>query len=217
MLNVIFDVDGTLVDSFDVDADCYSRAIEDALGPVKFRGDWGDYTHVTDTGILAEIYQDNAIPPKEDLSAAVRTRFGELIVAALKSQPCAPVPGAIPTMQELQGRPDVAVGVATGGWSHTARAKVDSAGFDASEWILASSDDHFERTEIMRTCLAQLPQPDAPTVYIGDGEWDQKACAQLGWAFVGIGARLKGKTASWVADYASGDLDQALQAAQRGS
>ena len=217
MLNVIFDVDGTLVDSFDVDADCYSRAIEDALGPVKFRGDWGDYTHVTDTGILAEIYQDNAIPPKEDLSAAVRTRFGELIVAALKSQPCAPVPyGTTRPKRRPRLRQDGLAALASL-VLRQARAKVDSAGFDASEWILASSDDHFERTEIMRTCLAQLPQPDAPTVYIGDGEWDQKACAQLGWAFVGIGARLKGKTASWVADYASGDLDQALQAAQRGS
>ncbi|MCP5085069.1 MAG: HAD family hydrolase [Alphaproteobacteria bacterium] len=213
MINVIFDVDGTLVDSYALDTTLFCQAVDEILGQTRFREDWAEYTHVTDAGILAEVFQDNAISPDGRMENAVRERFGQLVTTALSDQPCAAVQGAEAAINGLHQRPNVAVGVATGGWSHTARAKLGAAGFDPSSWILASSDDHAERTVIMRTCLERLPDPGAPTVYIGDGEWDQIACKALDWAFVGVGARLKGKTPVWIEHYASCDLGQVLQAA----
>ncbi len=213
MINVIFDVDGTLVDSYELDAELFCQAIAEVLGQARIREDWAEYTHVTDSGILAQIFQDNGIAPGPDLEEAVRARFCQLVSTALATQPCAPVPGAAATIRGLHQKSDVAVGVATGGWSHTARAKLHAAGFETTSWILASSDDHAERTEIMCTCLARLPEPDAPTVYIGDGEWDQIACSNLGWLFVGIGPRLQGKTPIWIKDFASCDVGQRLETA----
>ncbi len=213
MINVIFDVDGTLVDSYGLDTELYCQAVAEVLGQARIREDWAEYTHVSDAGILAEIFQDNEIAPELGLKEAVRERFGQLVRTALTDRPCASLPGAPLAINSLHQKPDVAVGVATGGWSHTARAKLGAAGFEHANWILASSDDHAERTMIMRACLARLPDPSAPTVYIGDGEWDQIACNALDWAFVGIGARLKGKTPVWIEDYASCDLSQVLEAA----
>jgi hypothetical protein len=39
-----------------------------------------------------------------------------------------------------------------------------------------------------------------PTVYVGDGEWDRRACEQLGWGFIGVGERLRGGCERWVPD-----------------
>ncbi|NNF78571.1 MAG: HAD family hydrolase [Rhizobiales bacterium] len=213
MINVIFDVDGTLVDSYGLDTELYCRAVNEVLGQAIIRKDWAEYTHVTDAGILAEILQDNDIPPETRLKKAVRERFGQLVSTALTDRPCASLPGAPSAIKHLRQHPNVTMGVATGGWSHTARAKLGAAGFDPSSWVFASSDDHAERTAIMRTCLARLPNPGAPTIYIGDGEWDQTACKALDWAFVGVGARLKDKTPVWIEHYASCDLRQVLEAA----
>ncbi len=217
MINVIFDVDGTLVDSYDADTQLYYRAVDEVLGPATIRDDWADYTHVTDAGILAEIFQDNEIAPEPRLERQVRERFGTLVMSALTGRPCRSLPGALDAMRQLHGAQDVAVGVATGGWSHTARAKLNAAGFGTERWVLASSDDHPERTVIMQSCRARLPEPRAKTVYFGDGPWDQSACSSLGWAFVGVGSRLKDTAPVWIENYAACDLDEIINAALDGN
>lgn len=217
MINIIFDVDGTLVDSDDLDGALYWQAVRDVLGPVKARADWTDYTHVSDGGILVDICLDNDIAQEPERVAAVRERFGALVKVALAKTPCPALPGAVAALETLHQRDDVAVGVATGGWGHTAWNKLSVAGFPPGSWPLASSDDHVERTQIMRSCLARLPDPSAPTVYFGDGQWDQLACAALGWGFVGVGARLKGEAPVWIEHYSACDLDQILSQAARAS
>ena len=49
---VIFDIDGTLVQSVEVDESLYVKAIRSVLGQIEFRSNWADYEFVTDTGIL---------------------------------------------------------------------------------------------------------------------------------------------------------------------
>jgi FMN phosphatase YigB (HAD superfamily) len=48
-----------------------------------------------------------------------------------------------------------------------------------------------------------LLQATRDTVYFGDGEWDLAAARALGWRFVGVGSRLKGKCPDWIADFSS--------------
>lgn len=213
MINVIFDVDGTLVDTYAFDTELYCQAVSEVLGPATIREDWADYTHVSDAGILAEILQDNDIARERHVEQAVRARFGALVEDALNGNPCRSLPGAHDAMEQLHGDQHLAVGVATGGWSHTARAKLKAAGFETDRWILASSDDHPERAAIMQSCLDRLPDPAARTVYFGDGEWDQKACTALGWAFVGVGARLRNAAPVWIENYAGCDLAETINAA----
>lgn len=53
---VLFDIDGTLVESCDFDTTCFQAAIKDVLG-VSIDPDWSRYRHVTDSGILSEVVE----------------------------------------------------------------------------------------------------------------------------------------------------------------
>jgi hypothetical protein len=67
---------------------------------------------------------------------------------------------------------------------------------------MASSDDAYQRIRIMELCRARLPATRV-TIYVGDGEWDQRASEQLGWRFVGVGSRLRGKCQHWLPDFSA--------------
>ena len=53
---VMFDVDGTLTQSSDLDNKAFVQALKDVFGFNSVSTDWGSsYTHVSDSGILQEI------------------------------------------------------------------------------------------------------------------------------------------------------------------
>lgn len=212
---IIFDIDGTLVDSGKFEDTLYATAVRDVLGSVQIRTVWGDYEHVTDAGIVLEICNDNGLEV-EDTVQKVRIRFGEIVSDYLSAGgPCTPTPGALPFWRELRNSPDVEVGIATGGWGHTARMKLESAGFVHTGVPLVSSDDLHVRTRIMKCCRALLPTTDS-TIYIGDGEWDRVAAEQVEWRFIGVGDRLRGKCVDWIPNFtAAGLLDRILFSAAR--
>ena len=71
--------------------------------------------------------------------------------------------------------------------------------------VLISSDDGDERVTIMKKCLLQLGHCFQRVVYIGDAEWDIQATEKLGWHFIGVGTRLKGKCEFWIEDFSNYD------------
>ena len=78
MIATIFDIDGTLVESFGFDDACYISAIREVLGDVYIHNDWSKYKNVTDTGSLRQIMEENKIQEMGQVEE-VRTKFGELI------------------------------------------------------------------------------------------------------------------------------------------
>ena len=52
---VMFDVDGTLVKTNKIDAKCFLSALSKEFGITGVNANWADYSHPTDSGILAEI------------------------------------------------------------------------------------------------------------------------------------------------------------------
>lgn len=206
MYGVIFDIDGTLVDSYGFDGECYRQAVLDVVGDVSFRGDWGDYPFVTDEGILQQIYSDNALRFED--SRDVRTRFGELVGERLLLEPtsCVEVLGARALVEELAIDSTFALGFATGGWGHTARQKLDHIGISHAGIPCVSSDDACDRTKIMELCRSNIGCPPDDVVYVGDGEWDMRATKALGWRFIGVGSRLKNEAPVWIPDFESCDF-----------
>ena len=205
MIATIFDIDGTLVDSFGFDDACYISAIREVLGEVYIHNDWSKYINVTDTGSLRQIMEENKIQEKEQIKE-VRTRFGELIRQHLQNGgECRPKEGAIHLINKLIAADGYEVGFATGGWRHTAKMKLQHAGFNLRNTVLTSSDDGDERVTIMEKCLLMLGNNFDRIVYTGDAEWDMQATEKLGWHFIGIGARLKGKCEFWIEDFSSHD------------
>ena len=205
MIATIFDIDGTLVDSFGFDDACYISAIREVLGEVYIHNDWSKYKNVTDTGSLRQIMEENKIQEVGQVEE-VRTKFGELIRQYLQNGgKCLPKGGAIHLINKLLAAEDYAVGFATGGWRHTAKMKLQHAGFNLKNTVLTSSDDGDERAVIMKKCLLQLGHGFQRVVYIGDAEWDMQATQKLGWHFIGVGARLEGKCELWVEDFSNHD------------
>lgn len=196
---MIFDIDGTLLDSSADDELLYKRAIEDVLGKIRFRAELADYEHVTDEGILLEVLTDNGIAVDAAAIDAVKNRFVQSLEAYVAAQgPFVEIPGAKSVISRLGRSGEHAVAIATGSWRQSAELKLGAAGFAIEEVPLASSDDAVPRTDIMRHalhCLSLKAAPDAAwrtITYYGDGVWDRAACAELGWTFRAVGPALQG-------------------------
>ena len=189
---LIFDVDGTLVDSMTVDVELYFSAVRSVFGDVRFR-DVHDYEHVSDSGILAEVMTDNTIDGRDEQLAAVRNRF----VSDLRHHidlhgPLDVIPGALEFFEQVRLDQDTRVAIATGGWRESAQLKLETAGFTLDGVPLLSSNDAMARTDIMRLAQRHCGAGDGPVTYFGDAEWDRRACDALGWNFVPVGPRVGG-------------------------
>ena len=212
----IFDIDGTLIDSTGIDSKLYRRAVQEVLGTVQFRSDWSEYTDVTDPGILRQILREKGVEQESAAEpiAAARARFGELMEARLAEKPCRPLPGAIEAMDRLIRDAGVQVGLATGGWGHTAGMKLRSAGFPTESMPIFTADHHHQRIGIMKACLSSISpsEMESPSkvTYIGDGPWDLKASSELQWGFVAVGPRLKGKWRRWIPHFDDARWSEAL-------
>ena len=190
---VIFDIDGTLLDSFDDDALLYVDSIRHVMGQVSIREAWEHYPRVSDTGILADICQDNSLAYDDALSDSIRDVFVGRMKARMEVHgPYREIPGALAYLEALRSKPNVQIAYATGGWRASAELKLRSAGFPLQGVPLASANDHPDRQHIMLHALGQLKGPFTSITYFGDGIWDRLATAALGWQFVPVGSKLGG-------------------------
>lgn len=188
---VMFDIDGTLVESYDFDSECFQAAIKDVIG-VSVNPDWSLYQHVTDSGILSEIIEKFGLQnDRERIFSSVKKQFVDRIREHITSHNVSPIHGAFDFLSRLIERQDVAIAFATGGWTESARMKLDAAGINFPDIPLASASDHYSRTEIMKIAEMRLSQGsyDSKT-YFGDGSWDQNASKILGYNFIGVGNRV---------------------------
>jgi beta-phosphoglucomutase-like phosphatase (HAD superfamily) len=195
MKAVIFDIDGTLLQSDANDDALYLAAVRDVLGSVNLRPTWSMYTQFTAAGILAEILNDNSIDATIDTVAAVRDRFVASVRRHVSDHgPFAEIPGAKAFVEGLHYSPTHRIAYATGGWRGSALLKLSMSGFPVTGVPLAASDDHFERQEIMLYALRQLNGIFSTITYYGDGHWDATDAKVLGWNFVPVGRKLNGLT-----------------------
>lgn len=191
---VILDIDGTLIHSFADDDRLYREAVTTVLGPVRFR-DMAEYEHVSDSGILQEIFRDNGIRPDAATVEAVRgTFFAALEAHIAQNGPFEEIPGARRFFERLRRSSSHACAIATGSWRTSALMKLRTARFDVDGIPVATSDDATSRSDILRHALAALEGPIAEVTYYGDGIWDRTTCEALGWRFCGVGPALGGIT-----------------------
>ena len=139
---VLFDIDGTLVESYDFDFECYRSAIFEVLG-VEIETDWGQYQHVKDTGILNEIIEDRPLQDEyESIFKEVKKQFTLRIKKYILNHEVLLISRASTFLSYLAQRYDVIIALATGGWSETAKLKLNAAGINHSAIPIASSCDH---------------------------------------------------------------------------
>ncbi len=190
---VIFDIDGTLLQSNSVDNDLYRASLRHVLGPVRFREEISDYDFVSDSGILWQVLADNDLMASPDPTPEIVEYFVNALQNHIsESGGFREVPGARKFFESLQSSRDHYVAIATGGWSASAILKLRSAGFDLDGLRLSASDNERDRTAIMRSALDRKESEYESVTYYGDGPWDRDACTSLGWNFVPVGREIGG-------------------------
>jgi phosphoglycolate phosphatase-like HAD superfamily hydrolase len=184
----MFDIDGTLVDSYERGSEIYSKVACDVLGIPELSTRWSEYRHVTDSGITSEVLQRHGGEPHH--AEHIQRRFIDELAAATADVPMGEVPGARALLAHLHDNPQTQPALATGAWKEAAVQKLGQAAFDADGLPMATSDDADARTEIMLVARERAAQAAGVAefesiTYVGDAVWDVHASRELGWAFIG--------------------------------
>jgi phosphoglycolate phosphatase-like HAD superfamily hydrolase len=192
---VVFDIDGTLTDTNAVDGECYWKAVCETFGLAEPRPDWSGFRHVTDAGIAAEIcLRHLGREPRTEEIEGIERRLTALLEIALggKDPVAHQIPGSAEILSLLSSSPEVGVALATGGLRSSAKLKLRRAGLPWQGLPFASSTDAVSREEILRIAALRAAEKYATQLttftYVGDGLWDVRAAAALGWRFIGIGS-----------------------------
>lgn len=186
---IMFDIDGTLVDSNHFDDALFARSIQNVLG-ISINGNWQQFTHATYSGILNQIIADNNFDlPAQEILQKVKKHFIQQTEQYLETHGLKEVPGAGQFIASLQSKENVIPAIATGGWDETAKLKLQKVGLDSAECAYASCSDAESRTKIMQVAEQRALKGITPKqkIYFGDGPWDKIASSKLNYRFVGVG------------------------------
>jgi phosphoglycolate phosphatase-like HAD superfamily hydrolase len=187
---VVFDLDGTLARTNDVDRECYAQALLETLEMEGLSTDWDSYTHVTDESIVQQISLERLGRPLESAeSARVQARLVELFGA--RSAEFGEIPGAGDLVRGLQANGGWAVAVATGSWRCSAEFKIRHTGLPIAELPAAHAEDGPSRESIVSATIERARRYyNVPSferiVSVGDGLWDVRTARNLGLPFLGI-------------------------------
>jgi phosphoglycolate phosphatase-like HAD superfamily hydrolase len=189
---VIFDVDGTLTQTMNADAECFVHSLADVCGFTEVDTNWSRYRHATDSSVFQEIYEARAgrLPTPNEISQ-FRQHFVGLLALASSEAPFAPVTGAPQLLSRLTGSVEHSVALATGAWRDSGRLKMASAGLCYDDYPAASSDDAPDRETIVRLSMRRAAERYgrfSDVVYVGDGVWDARVCRSVGIPFIGVAA-----------------------------
>ncbi len=202
-MTVIFDIDGTLIDSVAAAGETYRQALLATVPEATVKPQWSDYRDVTDTGIMIEVLEDlrachGTTRQTAPTLAAFETEFMSRLRIAVAEAPYAAIPGAADFLTRCQQQ--YPTGIATGCWRESGQVKLASAGISIGTLAMASASDHATREDILRHCH-QLLGGSRPVVYFGDAVWDVRTTTQLGWTMIGIGPKVEHLCPHWFPDY----------------
>ena len=190
----IFDIDGTLTSTYDVDSKCFVKAFADEFQFKEINTNWASYGHTTDSGITLQIFQEclGRIPEANEL-CRFQQRFVELLQEHYTANPALflEVPGAGVMLRKLAQGKDWVIAIATGGWRASACMKLEAAGLNVAELPSAFTDDGISREDIVQTAISRAKAVYGQSefekiVCIGDAIWDVLTASQLQLDFVGI-------------------------------
>ncbi len=191
---VIFDIDGTLTKTTQVDDQCFVQSFVDELGIADLDTNWARYPTVCDSGITQHIFRTHLgrMPSAMEL-ARLQRRFVALLEHAYEHEPqlFVEVPGAGAVIKNLRQHADWAVAIASGGWQASAVFKLSKAGIAVDGLPAAFADHGITREVILATALVMArhtyqQQHFSRIAYIGDGVWDVRTARHLNLDFVGV-------------------------------
>lgn len=188
---ILFDIDGTIVDSIATDDACFIQTFKEVHQVDLTHVDWNTFKNVTDTGLTLEIFETwfNRLPTKEEITT-LKAHFYTLLQQ--RTEELTEIEHAVAFIQQLSVDPTIDIGFATGGWRETAELKCSSIGLHLDDFIVTSANDHHNRRKITELAIEKASNGNRTyesIVYFGDGLWDLKTTAALGIDFIGVDAK----------------------------
>ncbi len=198
----IFDIDGTLTETNEVDDECFVKAFADSHQITNIETDWTKYTHVTDLGLVSEIFnQKLGRSPNEEDFLRFKSHFMENLneFASNDEALFAEVSNAKTMLEKLKLEKDWAIALATGSFHGSAKLKLEKAKINIKDFPIATADDAVSREEILQTAIEKSLKHYRQTkfekiVSIGDGVWDVRTANNLSLDFIGIASGKRAET-----------------------
>ncbi|GAA4959128.1 HAD family hydrolase [Algibacter aquimarinus] len=187
---IIFDIDGTIIDSVNTDDDCFIETFYNLHQIDLTNVDWTNFKNITDIGLTIEIFQKyyNRLPSTKEIEL-IKNHFFELLNN--RKEEFTEIKDSLSFINYISKIPDFQIGFATGGWKETAELKCNYVGLDLDEFIFKSSNYHFNRAKIIERVIDEALTKNninqfETIFYFGDGIWDLKATEELDIEFIGV-------------------------------
>jgi len=204
---IVFDVDGTLLNSTGVDDECYEKALLRAHNITLDGFNWAEFTDVTDQGVTEDIL-NNTFGRKASTEEIweVEKAMGELVAEEAKNSPekFNLAPGIRNFIEIIRSKKELGFSLATGAWEGSARAKLsylkDILDLEKIPWQHASQIRR--RADIVRTSVEKaktyygVSEFDSITAF-GDGKWDYLTAKELEIGFVGVNLNQSDKLSAY--------------------
>lgn len=195
----IFDIDGTLTETNEVDNDCFVKAFADSHRISDIDTDWAKYNYVTDSGIFSEIFKERfeRSPNEQDIFSFKNCFIKELSEFADRDETLfAEIPNAKAMLEMLKLEKDWAIALATGCFCDSAELKLEKARLNVNDFPIATADDAISREEILQIAIKKSlkhyrQKEFEKIVSIGDGVWDVRTAKNLSLGFIGIASGIQ--------------------------
>jgi len=189
---LIFDIDGTLIDSVSGYHEVIIKAMTD-LGIEDIDTDFNALKHHTDSYALKYNYEQFF---DTELPITLLDNFESLIVKYLEQQPkTTAIKGVNKVLSQLKNS-EYAIVFATGSLPQSDIFKMSSAGLKMDADVLSTSKTSFSREGFVTEAIEKAKHyynvsEFEQVISVGDGIWDLKTAYNLNLDFIGIGTKNK--------------------------
>ena len=181
---LIFDLDGTLIDTVYAHVFAWQRALAEAGLPID---GWRIHRRIGMSGGLftRAVARELGRPLTEQEVEAIQVRHGELFRELLPER--RPLPGAIELLAELESL-GVAYGIATSGRRPEIDGSLETLGVGAEAVVVERGSVERAKPEpdLFLECAARLGVPTEECYVVGDAVWDLLAARRAGMLSIGL-------------------------------